>query len=50
MRHVTAGKERTLDNWKEVIEVAGYRLVKVVETTSLMNLMLLEHTSPSLSG
>lgn len=50
MRHVTAGKERTLDNWKEVIEAAGYRLVEVVETTSLMNLMLLEHTGPSLSG
>ena len=42
MRVVTGGRERTLDDWKELVEAAEYQLVKVVPTDSPMNLMLLE--------
>ncbi len=42
MRVVTSGRERTLGDWKELIEAADYQLVKVVPTDSPMNLLLLE--------
>ena len=42
MRNVTAGKERTLENWEMIIEMAGYQLVEVVPTASPMNLIFLE--------